>query len=78
MRLFVGARLLMVPTADRAKWARRHGLEPWAGECVDCGAELVVDVPFAGDGGVRGLTAMPCACGSDAVPPYCVPMGALI
>jgi hypothetical protein len=64
------AAFLRVYGTDPARWALRHGLQPFTHPCIDCGAPRTTSIPFV-SGEYRGLVAETCACGND-LPPYCI------
>lgn len=68
--MFDRSRFLVVHGADPKAWAERHGIEPFVGECSDCGARAETTLPFM-TADLRGLKAPPCACGNENTP-YCV------
>ena len=69
---FLGDWLTPVGVSAEA-WAKRHGIEPVAGPCQECGAPKVATIPFQGADGIRGLKSAPCeACGDKSPTPYCM------
>lgn len=65
-------RMMEIHGVDAAAFAKRHGIEPFTGECYDCQRPRTTSVPFA-YGKLRGLKSPTCACG-DERGPYCVIM----
>ena len=55
---------------DPARWARRHGIEPFTTPCDACGSPKTTTVPIA-RGAQRGLMAPLCECG-DPSETYCL------
>ena len=58
--------------ADPNEWAHRYGIEPFGGECSECGAPTYTDIPFTSvNGELRGLLSPECRCGNKNTP-YCL------
>ena len=49
------------------EWTDRHGVEPFAHPCFECGRMLMTTIPFV-QGHVRGLQAPRCECGNQCTP----------
>lgn len=67
MSVNFGLPYLIVHNVDSSKWCERYDLQPFTGECHDCGKEALVLVPFVTKN-KRGLCADTCSCGSKSVP----------
>ena len=68
MIMDLGMQYLTVHGSSLERWCRQYALEPFEATCPDCGGKQMVDIPFAGPDGVRGLRAEPCPCGGSNAP----------
>jgi hypothetical protein len=65
----IGFYYVLIYNVDLDKWCEKYELEPFIGDCLECGCKQVmnVNIPFAGKD-KRGLVSNPCKCGNRCVP----------
>ena len=52
---------------DLDRWCEENELEVFEGDCPECGAKVIVNVPFEGEF-EKGLASEPCECGNKNTP----------
>jgi hypothetical protein len=57
---------VLVHNVNLSEWCERYELEPYVTDCLDCGRDMHVNIPFATKN-CRGIIAAPCECGSSCV-----------